>query len=216
VFIGHFGAGFAAKKLEPRLSLGTLFMAAQFIDLLWPIFLLLGLERVEIDPANTVVTPLHFVHYPYTHSLLAVLGWAALFGGVYLVVRKNLRRALILAGLVLSHWLLDVIVHAPDLPLWPSSDARIGLGLWNSLMGTLAVEGAIFAIGAFLYIRSTQAVSRTGSLALWGLIVFLVGVYLANLFGPPPPSAEPIGLLGLAQWLLVAWGYWIDRNRRVV
>ena len=216
MFIGHFGAGFAARKIDDRLSLGTLFMAAQFIDLLWPIFLLLGLERVEIDPASTVVTPLHFVHYPYTHSLLGVLVWAVLFGGAHFAFRRSLKRALILAGLVLSHWLLDVLVHAPDLPLIPWSDLKVGLGLWHSLILTILIEGAIFFGGVFVYHRVTRANNRAGQYGLWGLVVFLVVVYAANLLGSPPESACPIGVIGLAQWLLVLWGYWLDRNRRAV
>ncbi|MGB6032212.1 MAG: metal-dependent hydrolase, partial [Bacteroidota bacterium] len=164
MFIGHFGVGFAAKKADPKVSLGTLFMASQFIDLLWPVFLLLGLERVEIDPGNTAFTPLDFVHYPFTHSFLGVLFWAVLFGVVYFMIRKSGKSALLLGGLVLSHWFLDLITHRPDLPLLPWSDVKAGFGLWNSVALTLLVESLIFIAGVFLYMRVTRAKNRAGSL----------------------------------------------------
>jgi hypothetical protein len=214
VFIGHFGVSFAAKKAAPRVSLGTLFMAGQFIDLLWPLFLLLGLEQVEVDPGNTTFTPLNFISYPLTHSLAGVLVWALLFGGVYFAMRKDTRAALLLAGLVISHWLLDLLVHRPDLQLLPGLDLTVGLGMWNSVALTILVEGLIFAGGVWMYLRSTSAANSRGRWGLWGLLSILVIIYVMNLLGPPPPDAKAIGYVGLAQWLLVAWGYWVDGNRR--
>lgn len=213
MFVGHFGVGLAAKPLAPGASLGTLFLAAQFIDLLWPTLLLLGIERVRIDPGNTAVTPLAFEHYPVSHSLAAVVVWAILFSIAYWMIRRHLRAALVLGALVLSHWLLDLVVHGPDLPLYPGS-ARFGLGLWASLPGTILVELAIFAAGAWLYLRATRPIDRTGTWALWSLLAFLLAVYFGNLFGPLPDSVMAIAILGHAQWLLVIWGYWIDRHRR--
>ncbi len=216
MFIGHFGVGFAAKKAAPKPSLGTLFIAAQFIDLIWPLLLLLGLESVRIDPGNTVVTPLNFVHYPFSHSLVAVLIWAGLIGGIYFYLKRDRHGAIWLALLVLSHWLLDLITHRPDLPLWPADDSVfVGLGLWNSLAGTLIVEFGIFAGGVFLYARATRARDKTGTWAFWGLVVFLVLIHIMNVFGPPPVEEGPIAYVGFAQWLLVAWAYWIDRHREV-
>ena len=132
MFIGHYAVALGAKKISPTVSLGTLFPASQFIDLLWPIFLLLGLEHVRIDPGNTVFTPLDFYDYPISHSLLAVLGWSLGFGLLYYAVQRSGRNALILGALVLSHWVLDFISHRPDLPLIPGMETRVGLGLWNS------------------------------------------------------------------------------------
>jgi membrane-bound metal-dependent hydrolase YbcI (DUF457 family) len=213
MFIGHFGVAMAAKKIAPKTSLGTLFMAAQFVDLLWPLFLLLGLEHVRIDPGNTVVTPLDFHHYPITHSLVGALGWAVLFGLVLYLIRKEVRPAFIAGALVFSHWLLDLIVHRPDLPLAPGSATYLGLGLWNSLGGTLLIEFALLGGGAFVYFKNTRASNRVGSIAGWALIVFLAVVYLGNVFGPPPPGEQAIAVVGNATWLLVLWGYWVDRNR---
>jgi hypothetical protein len=115
---------------------------------------------------------------------------------------------------VLSHWLLDFLVHRPDLPLTIQGTERFGLGLWNSLPGTLAAELLLYALGVGLYVRFTRARDRWGTLGLWGLVGFLLIVYLANLFGPPPPSVGAIAWAGHAMWLLVAWGYWVDRHRQ--
>ena len=156
MFIGHFGVGFGAKRAAPRVSLGTLFMAAQFIDLLWQTLLLLGIEHVEIAPGITRVTPLNFISYPVSHSLLMVCVWGALFGFIHWLVRRDRRAAIVLGLCVLSHWLLDLIMHRPDLPLYPGDSPHLGFGLWNSLAASLVVEGLIFAGGIALYLRSTR------------------------------------------------------------
>jgi membrane-bound metal-dependent hydrolase YbcI (DUF457 family) len=213
MFIGHFGTGFAVKKAAPKLSLGTLFIAAQFIDLIWPFLLLFGIEKVAIDPGNTVVTPLNFTYYPFSHSLIGVLFWGLVLGVIYYFIKKDLKNSLWLAALVVSHWILDLLTHRPDLPLTPGVEVKLGFGLWNSLWGTIFVEGLLFAGGVYVYIKVTKAKNKVGSITFWALIVFLLLIYISNLFGPPPPAAEPIAILGMAQWLLVAWGYWIDRNR---
>jgi hypothetical protein len=214
MFIGHFGLAFASKRIAPRLSLGTAFLAAQFIDLLWPTLLLLGMETVRIAPGATVVTPFVFEHYPISHSLVAVLGWAALLGGAVGAMRGSARLGAVVASLVLSHWLLDAIVHVPDLPLAPGFDTLVGFGLWNSLPATLAIEVPLFAIGVWLYASCTRAVDRTGRFALIGLVAFLAVMYVGNLFGPPPSQVRDIAWFGHAQWLLVLWGYWVDAHRR--
>jgi hypothetical protein len=214
MFIGHFGLGFAAKRLAPRASLGTAFLAAQFADLLWPVFLLLGMESVRVAPGATVVTPLVFESYPITHSLLGMAGWAIALGATYALARKDNRGAWVLALLVISHWMLDAIVHAPDLPLAPGMDLRIGLGLWNSPAATLAVEIPIFVAGVWLYARATLARDRTGRYALIGLVAFLALIQVLNLLGPPPRSVAAIAWVGHAQWLLIAWGYWVDAHRQ--
>ncbi len=214
MFIGHFGVGFGAKALAPKPSLGTLFLAAQFIDLLWPTFLLLGLERVRIAPGTTAVVPLDFVSYPLSHSLLTVCGWALLVAVVYQVFRHDRRGAMVLGCAVVSHWLLDAIVHRPDLPLVPGVSYLVGFGLWSSFTATLVVELGLFAIGVWLYVWVTEATHALGHWTFWGLVGFLVVVHAANLLGPPPPNVTALAWVGQAQWLLVALGYWIDRHRR--
>lgn len=216
MFIGHFGVGLAAKKIDHEPSLGTLFFASQFIDLLWPLFLLIGLEKVKIDPGNTAFTPLDFYYYPFSHSFLGVLLWAIAFGIIYFLIKKRIGSSVLLGGLVMSHWVLDLITHRPDLPLFPWSDLKVGFGLWNSIGLTITVEGLIFVVGSYLYFKITKAVNVKGKVGLWSLLVFLCIVYVLNIFRPPPSSAEPIAFVGLSQWLLVAWGYWIDKNRSIV
>lgn len=214
MFLGHFAVAFAAKRAAPRVSLGTLFLAAQLADLAWPTLVLLGIERFEVRPGITAVTPLDFIHYPYSHSLAALLLWAVALGVGYVFVRKGGRGSVgVLAALVVSHWVLDFASHRPDLPIAPGIAARVGLGLWHSLPATLAVEAALFAAGIAIYVRCTRALDRAGAWALAGLVAFLSVIYLASLFGPPPPSVAAVAWSAQAIWLLVAWGYWIDRHR---
>lgn len=184
MFLGHFAVAFAAKRVAPAVSLGTLFLAAQLADLIWPNLFLLGVERFEVRPGITVVAR-----------------------------RRSLRAAAILLALVLSHWLLDVASHRPDVPLTLTGPERFGLGLWNSTAATVAVEFALLAAGVAAYARLTRPLDRVGRWALIGLVAFLVAIYLATLFGPPPGAAAEVAWSAQAMWLLVAWGYWIDRHR---
>ena len=216
MFVGHFGLGFAAKRLAPQVGLGALFLAAQFIDLLWPTFLLLGWERVAISPGITATVPLDFQHYPISHSLAGAAGWGALLGAAYFAFTRNTRGSWVVAALVVSHWMLDAIVHRPDLPLVPGGEARIGLGLWNSLPATLAVEVPLFLAGCWIYARATKARDAAGRWGFAGLVAFLLLVHAANLAGDPPPSATAIAWVGHAQWLLVLWAFWVDRHRAAV
>ncbi|HYO78781.1 MAG TPA: hypothetical protein VE010_20135 [Thermoanaerobaculia bacterium] len=213
MFIGHHAAGFAGKRLAPQVSLGTLFFAAMFLDLLWPILLLLDLEHVRIDPGNTAFTPLDFYDYPISHSLLSVIGWSIAAAVVYRIVRKTWNGAAVVGAAVLSHWVLDFVTHRPDLPLWPGGPL-VGLGLWNSVPATIAVEALLFIATIAIYLRTTIARDRTGTIAFWALIVFVVVIYIANVTAPPPPSPTAIAWGALAAWLFVPWGGWIDRHRR--
>jgi membrane-bound metal-dependent hydrolase YbcI (DUF457 family) len=217
MFIGHFAVGFGAKRAAPSVSLGTLFLACQLLDLVWPLLVLLGIEVVELAPGITAVTPLDFTFYPYSHSLVASVLWAFLFAAAYwLLNRPTLRAPATLAAVVFSHWLLDVVSHRPDMPITLSGESKVGLGLWHSVPATLVVESALFFSGVYLYVRSTQARNRTGSYAFWALLAFLLIVYALNFFSSPPPSGEAVAGAALAMWLLVAWGYWVDHNRQPV
>lgn len=214
MFIGHFGAGFAGKAAARQVSLGTLFFAAQFLDLLWPTLLLLGIEHVRIAPGITVVTPLDFYDYPISHSLLLVCGWAVAFAVVHFAFRRNFRNAAVLGLLVLSHWLLDLFVHRPDLPLYPGNAPKFGLDLWSSYAATLALEVPLFLLGVWLYAKTTHALDGIGRWGLRGLVVLMLAIYAGNTFGAPPPNVTALAWVAELQWLLVAWGYWIDRHRR--
>lgn len=206
--------GFGAKRYAPQVSLGVLFLACQLADLVWPNLVLLGIEKFSIEPGATALTPLNFQYYPYSHSLLALLAWAALFGLLYTAFRHAGKRAAIVIGLlVLSHWLLDVLSHRPDMPVTLSGATHIGLGLWNHPALAIAVEMLLFAAGVRMYTASTRALNRKGSIGLWVLVVFLLLVYAANFLGPPPPSVDAVAWSAQATWLLVAWGFWVDQNR---
>ena len=214
MFIGHFALGFGAKKFAPQVSLGILFLACQMADIIWPNLVLLGLETLRIQPGITVMTPLDFVSYPYSHSLLALLLWSVVFGALYMVLsRVGIKVAIVIAALVLSHWVLDVLTHRPDLPITLSEGTKIGAGLWNYPVIAIPLELLLFGTGVFLYQRHTRALNRVGSIGLWALVLFLLTVYVANVFGPPPPSATAVAWSAQAMWLIIAWGFWIDRNR---
>jgi hypothetical protein len=214
VFIGHFALALGAKRAAPQLSLGTLVAACQLADLAWPVLVLLGIESFEIHPGITAVTPLDFTRYPYSHSLVALALWALAFALTWLFARgSGARAALVLAALVLSHWVLDAVSHRPDMPITIEGSARVGLGLWNSLAATLAVETVLFATGVAIYARTTSPRDRIGH---WGLVAFaglLFVIYLANLFGPPPPGTKAVAWSAIAMWLLVAWAWWLDAHR---
>ena len=214
MFLGHFGVAFAAKKAAPAISLGMLFVAAQFADLLWPLLVLAGIERVEVRPGITAVTPLDFIHYPYSHSLVALIGWGVALGFGYRIVRGGgWRAAAVIAALVVSHWFLDVAVHRPDVPVGLDESTKLGLGIWNSIPASLAVELVLFGACVALYAQATRAVDRIGTWAFRGLIAFFLVIYARSVFGPPPPSAQAVAWSGVGMWLLVAWAHWIDKHR---
>jgi len=213
MFAGHFAAALAAKKINGKPSLGITFMAAQWLDLLWPVLLLTGTEKVEINTDSTAAIPLNFTEYPISHSLLTVLGWAVLFGFIYFLFKKNWKSAVLVAALVLSHWLLDMLVHVPDLPLTPFTKIKVGLGLWNYKYLSLLFELLLFATGVYFYVQSTKPKNKKGSIGFWSLIIFLIVIQVMNAFGPPPPGVEPVAIMGLSQWLLVLWAGWTDKNR---
>jgi len=212
MFIGHFAIGMAAKKVEPAVSLGTLFLSAQFLDLLWPTLLLLDAEHVSIEPGISKVTPLAFTDYPISHSLLAVAGWSLLFGLVYYFITKNKRASLLVGSLVMSHWVLDAIVHIPDLPLYPGQSPKVGLGLWNNVLLTILIEGAIFVVGLVLYINTKKRQGQNVNAKFWSLIGFLIIIHIMNFIGPPPPSVAAIAWAGHLQWLFIPWAWWADRD----
>jgi hypothetical protein len=214
MFLGHFALSLGAKRVTPSVSLGALVLAGQFADLLWPLLVLSGLERVEVLPGVTVVTPLDFVSYPYSHSLVALAVWGLLVALTYmLATRSTIAGGIVLALLVVSHWVLDVITHRPDMPLLPGGTTKLGFGLWNSLPATLLAEGFLFAAGSAIYLKATAARDRIGSVGLWSWLAFLALTYASAVFGPPPPSSRAVAVQVAAMWLLVLWAHWVDRHR---
>lgn len=213
MFIGHFAVGFGAKKAAPNVSLGTMFISVAFLDLLWPVFLLLGIEHVRVVPGITAFNPLDLYDYPWSHSLAMAISWSILAGLVYLAARRNGRGALCVGAGVFSHWVLDFITHRPDMPAAPGYPGSMGLGLWNSVPGTVIVEGAMYLAGIVLYLRSTKARDRTGTYGFWALAIFLVVAYILSIISQPPPDQKALGYGGLSVWLIILWGYWVDRHR---
>src|SRR4051812_33616293 len=179
MFIGHFAVGFASKRVAPEASLGVLMAAPVALDLLWPIFLTLGWETVRIDPGNTAFTPLDFVSYPYSHSLLMAALWGAVFGGIYWAVTRYRVGAVVVGLGVISHWILDFVTHRPDMPLVPDGGPRIGLGLWNSVPATLVVETLMFAAAVWLYASATRARDRVGRYSFSLFIAVALASYLS-------------------------------------
>ncbi|MGI9040197.1 MAG: hypothetical protein ACR2HK_03665 [Gemmatimonadales bacterium] len=218
MFLGHFGVALAVKRLEPKISLGSLFLAVQLADLLWGCFVLLGWEHARIIPGYTVVTPLQFYDYPLSHSLLAAVGWALVAAAMYYSwpTRDTSRhwQAAALVGLaVLSHYLLDVLVHAPDLPVSGNDSQKLGFGLWNNLGATLALELLVFGAGLAIYVafRSHRHPVRPVRLAL--LVVVLLVTYFASLRGPLPPSMTVVAASSIGFFLLAAiLAGWADQR----
>ena len=211
--LGHYGVAFGAKRLTPRTSLGTLVLAAQWLDELWPILVTLGIERVSISKTPVGASTLDFEYYPFSHSLGAALLWSLLFGVIYYALRRDRRSAMVVGLLVASHWVLDFPMHMPDLPLWPGSPTRVGLGAWRSIPLTIALELAVFIPGLILYVRGTRARDRIGTWALWSMVIVLALIYFSSFVSPPPPSGRAVGMSALGLWLFVPWSYWIDRHR---
>ncbi len=217
MFIGHYAVGLAAKKWAPKASLGTLVAAAIWLDLVWPLFLMLDLEHFRVMPGITQMVPMDFYDYPLSHSLFMAAAWAALFGLIYFMMEKDSKGSWVIGGLVLSHWFLDLIVHRPDLPLWPAdslSATKYGLGLWNHAAAAIPLEIALFAAGLWLYQKSTKALDKVGGMGLWIFGVVLIIVFIADLKTVPPSNPYIVSLMGFSQLLFVAWAYWIDDHRK--
>ncbi|MGD0909123.1 MAG: hypothetical protein ABSA96_16195 [Candidatus Acidiferrales bacterium] len=214
MFLGHFAVALAAKKAAPKTPLGILVLAAQFADLLWPILLLLGIEQVRIVPGLLPVSPFDFTSYPISHSLAAELGWGVLLGVAYFVAKRDARSALIVGMLVPTHWVLDLVAHRPDMPIYPGG-AKYGLGMWQSLPLTVLVEYGLFAAGIAIYLSCTRAIDRTGNVALWSLLALLAVLYLGSVFGPPPPNVHVLAVSALAIWITLPWAAWADRHRQL-
>jgi len=214
MFVGHLAVGLAAKARAPRTSLGVFVAAALGLDLIWPIFLLLGIEHVHVEPGITKFTPLAFDSYPWTHSLVMAVVWGLL--GAFLVrlrKRKDVRTQGLVFVLVVSHWVLDFASHRPDMPLWPGNSPHVGLGLWNSIPATFIVEGLLFALGLFLYLRTTQPVDLLGSIVFWFWVAVSTFMWAGQPWSPPPPNQRSLALFSLVVWLLPLWAGWADSHR---
>ncbi len=212
MFIGHNAVAFAAKKAAPRTSLGVLMGGVMFLDLLWPIFLLLGIEHVRIRPGITRFTPLWFTDYPWSHSLVMTIVWSVVVALLYWAFTRYGRGAVVVGLCVASHWFLDFIVHRPDLPLYPGG-RKAGLGLWNNPLATISIEWVMYALGILIYRDATKPRDRIGSIGMWSFIIVLGALYIATASGKPPPSERALAWFALGAWLLPLWAWWFDRHR---
>jgi hypothetical protein len=214
VFIGHFAVAFATKKVAPRASLGTLVLAAAFLDVVWPVLVLLGIERFRIVPGFTAVNPFDFTYYPWSHSLLMTAVWSLLFALVYFAANRDRAGAVWVGIAVASHWLLDFVSHRPDMPLYPGGSQKLGLGLWQSIPATFAIEGLMFALGIAVYMQSTKSKDRIGTVAWWVMVGLLLALYVPGPWSSPPPSENAVAILGIIALLIFGpWAYWLDGHR---
>jgi len=216
VFIGHYALALAAKRAAPRTSLGTLFLAVQLADMLWPVFLLLGWEQAHLVPGPNPFLILWLDSIPISHSLLTLIAWGVLFAAVYRMRTGYAKGAIVFALAVVSHWVLDVVTHRPDMPLYPGGP-KLGLGLWNSVAGTVIIEVVMFAAGTWIYLRTTRARDAVGRYGLGALLALLGVFYGGSLLGGAPPSMRAMEIGGLVfGWLFVGWAAWVDRHREAV
>jgi membrane-bound metal-dependent hydrolase YbcI (DUF457 family) len=212
MFVGHLAVALGVKRAAPRVPLPTLVAASYGLDLVWPVLLLAGVERVRVAPGNTAFTPLAFDSYPWSHSLVMAVLWGAAAGAAASRLQAN-RVAALVCAVVVSHWALDFITHRADLPLWPGGPT-VGLGLWNSIPGTLVVEGAMFVAALEAYRRAFRPTDAVGSWAFRSLIALTSLIWMSGPWGPPPPSTTAVAIVSLALWVLPVWALWIERHRK--
>lgn len=216
MFIGHFAVAFGGKRFAPRVPLALMIAAVAWADLLWTIFLLLGWEHARIAVGDTPFTPLDLYDYPWTHSLLMLALWGLVLGLAYWLWRKDAAGAVWIWIAVISHWVLDWVTHRPDMPLYPGGP-KFGLGLWNSILGTLIVETAMFVAGVWIYAKATRTKNRMGRYAFWAYVAVLLILFYGDRFSPPPESVRELAWTGLiATVALLGWAWWFDVNREVL
>ena len=215
MFVGHYGPSFAAKALKKSIPLWLLFLAVQLVDVLWAIFVLLGIEKARIVPGITATNPLDLYYMPYTHSLVGSILWS-----ITAVVLYRISSSVtgwpapgVVGVAVFSHWVLDLLVHRPDLPLYDDA-FKVGLGLWNFPVVAFALEVASLFFGMYLYLRSTEPVGRGGryGMVIFGIIMLAVQGFV--FFGPPPSSVKAAAVIALVSYFVFAGvAYWLEKKR---
>jgi hypothetical protein len=212
MFVGHLAVAFTGKTASRDTSLVWFVAAANLVDLIWPLLLLAGVERVRVDPGNTAFTPLAFEWYPWTHSLLMGVIWGIALAVVSRRFGVGWPAARLIAALVVSHWILDFVTHRPDLSIWPWPGGVYGLGLWRSIPATFAVEGLMWIAGPTLFLRVRRPLGIRGQLALWSFVLVTTLLWAISPFSPPPPSGRAVALFGVFGWSILPWAWWIERT----
>jgi len=214
MFVGHLAVALVARRVEPRVNLGWFVAGVTALDLVWPIFVLMGVERVRISPGATEFTPFAFEYYPWSHSLLMSFVWGLLLVAIARTARVPSPAWPLLLAAVVSHWVLDFVTHAPDMPLWPGDSPEYGLTLWDSIPGTFVVEGAMWIAGIALYMNALARSNRRPGWPFWSMVLVCTVMWAAGPFSPPPPDASALGWFGLLGWMIVPWAVWADRSTR--
>ncbi len=211
MFVGHLALGLAAKRIQPDVSLGWFIAAVVTLDLIWPILVLAGVEHVRIVPGATAFTPFVFESYPWSHSLSMSVVWGMVLAIIAVSRGHTTRTGYLLAALVVSHWLLDFVTHAPDMPLWRGGSPKFGLGLWNSIPGTLLVEGSMWIAAIWLYLRPRRAKRWIGPVAFWSFVAISTALLVAGPWMPLPPDARTLAWGALIGWITIPWTAFADR-----
>jgi hypothetical protein len=211
MFIGHYGVSLAAKRQAPDLSLGWLFLAVQGLDVLFGIFVLSGVEHLRIVPGFTRYNPYDLYDMPWSHSLLSSVGWSIAITIAVRAMGRSWPVASALGGAVFSHFVLDLPMHTPDMPLWSNDSVKLGLGLWNHVPLSLVLELLCFALGALSYARTCAALGPR----FWCFVAAMVGLTLATPFLPPPGGPREFAVQALFAYVALAfWAAWLDRSLR--
>jgi membrane-bound metal-dependent hydrolase YbcI (DUF457 family) len=214
MFVGHLAVAIAAKRWEPDVNLAWLVAGATALDLIWPIFLLTGLETASIAPGAMAFTPITFDSYPWSHSLVMVFVWGLLLVAIARITKVPSSAWTLLAALVLSHWVLDVVSHAPDMPIWPGDGPEVGLGLWNSIPATFAIEGALWVAGIAVYMNTLARRGQRPGWLFWAFVVVCTVMWMTSPYSAPPPDIKALGWFALIGWIVIPWTALADRMRR--
>ena len=206
MFVGHYGVSLAARaRLGTRVPLWVWFIAVQWMDVVWSVLVLLGVEKLHIVPGFTEANALDLYYMPYTHGLPGSILVSLALGIIVasFVSRDRVKICLMIAAASFSHWVLDLIVHTPDLPLYDNS-AKVGLGLWRHVIFSFPLELIVLGLGAWIYARSVTFASAKGRYVFWGFVVFLAAMQVYANFGPPPSSPEAMAVIALAFYAVLA------------
>jgi hypothetical protein len=214
MFVGHLALALAAKRWEPNVNLAWLVAGVTALDLVWPFFVLAGIETVRIAPGATAFTPFIFESYPWSHSLAMTFVWGLSLVTIARIAKVQASAWTLLAALVLSHWALDVVTHAPDMPIWPGDGPKVGLSLWNSIPATFAIEGAMWVAGIVIYMNTLARKNQRPGWLFWAFVIVCTVMFASLPYTAPPPTVRGVALGGLIGWIVIPWTALADRWRR--